>query len=200
MNAIIRQIKKNSAMALALLMGASVIGGASLCTIDAEAKNITKAAAKQSAYADAGVKAADVVRVKAKLDTNDGQQVYEVEFDTATTEYNYDISATDGRIIEKESEQITQPVVKKKAKAKANKSYISVDQAKQAALNHAKASAKQVTFNKAKLDKDDGKATYDIEFYDTMNEYEYEIDAYTGKVLDYDKAQLESGDDDDDDD
>ena len=38
-----------------------------------------------------------------------------------------------------------------------------------------------------KLDRDDGRQVYDVEFYTSdYKEYDYEIDAYTGAVLSYD--------------
>ena len=37
------------------------------------------------------------------------------------------------------------------------------------------------------MEKDDGKYKYEIEFSKGNVEYEYTIDAYTGKVLDFDK-------------
>ena len=59
--------------------------------------------------------------------------------------------------------------------------------AKSAALKHAGLSASNVTFTKAKLD--DGK--YEIEFVSGSAEYEYEIDAATGSVLEYDVERSE---------
>ena len=64
---------------------------------------------------------------------------------------------------------------------------ISEAEAKQIALTHAGLTADQVTFIKSGTDRDDGRVTYDVEFYTKDNkEYDYEIDPYTGEVLDYD--------------
>ena len=61
-----------------------------------------------------------------------------------------------------------------------------MDKAKSIALKHAGKSASSVSFTKAKLDKDDGKVVYEIEFRSGRTEYEYDIDAYSGKILEYD--------------
>ncbi|MBO6133828.1 MAG: PepSY domain-containing protein, partial [Lachnospiraceae bacterium] len=63
------------------------------------------------------------------------------------------------------------------------------------ALQKAGLKEKDVTFSKAKLENDDGKKEYDIEFYRGGYEYEYEIDALTGKITD---ESIEIDDDDDD--
>ena len=62
-----------------------------------------------------------------------------------------------------------------------------MEKAKEIALSHAALSADQVTFIKCKLETDDGRKKYDVEFYtDDQLEYDYEIDAYTGRILGYD--------------
>ena len=76
--------------------------------------------------------------------------------------------------------------VKKVKKATTNKSYIGANKAKEIALTHAGVSASKADFIKAKLDKDDGKRVYEVEFYQGTMEYEYTIDAYTGKILEWD--------------
>lgn len=64
---------------------------------------------------------------------------------------------------------------------------IGLETAKATALNHAKLTAAQVTFSKQKLDWDDGRQVYDIEFYTSdYKEYDYEIDAVTGAILEVD--------------
>ena len=73
-----------------------------------------------------------------------------------------------------------------------------MDKAKSIALNHTGVKASAATFTKAKLDKDDGHYDYEIVFYAGGVEYEYEIDATTGKIRDYDSERMEDDDWDDD--
>ena len=75
--------------------------------------------------------------------------------------------------------------------------YIGVDKAKSIALKDAGVSASSVTFTKAKLDKDDGVAVYEIEFYSGDTEYEYEINATSGAVRERDSEHRDYDDDDD---
>lgn len=61
---------------------------------------------------------------------------------------------------------------------------ISQEEAKKAALAHAGVAASDATFIKLELDWEDGRQVYDIEFFTSSRaEYEYEIDAATGKVV-----------------
>ncbi len=62
--------------------------------------------------------------------------------------------------------------------------HISLDQAKKTALDHAGLNENEVRFSSAKLENDDGKYEYDIEFYKDNVEYEYEINAVTGEIID----------------
>lgn len=62
---------------------------------------------------------------------------------------------------------------------------ITLEQAKEIALNHAGLTADAVYFEKAKLDYDDGMQIYEVEFISGNVDYEYEIDALTGAVWDY---------------
>lgn len=76
--------------------------------------------------------------------------------------------------------------------------YIGVDKAKSIALSNAGLSASSVTFTKAKLDRDDGVAVYDVEFYTSDMEYEYEINATTGEIRERDSEHRDFDDDWDD--
>ena len=62
--------------------------------------------------------------------------------------------------------------------------------AKEIALNHAGVKAADATVTKSKLDYDDGRQVYEIEFYVSgssgYTEYDYEIEAATGKIVSYD--------------
>ncbi len=64
---------------------------------------------------------------------------------------------------------------------------ISVEEAKTAALKHAGLDMDEVTFTKQKLEWENGRQVYEISFYaDDYMEFDYEIDAATGEVLESD--------------
>ncbi|OOB80052.1 MAG: hypothetical protein BEN19_06995 [Epulopiscium sp. Nuni2H_MBin003] len=65
-------------------------------------------------------------------------------------------------------------------------SLIDKEQAQSIAFNHAGVIAKDVTFVNTTLEYDDMRLEYDVEFILNGIEYDYEIDAITGMVLDYD--------------
>lgn len=62
---------------------------------------------------------------------------------------------------------------------------ISVDEAKEIALNHANLKSDQITYVKVDRDIDNNTEKYDIEFYHENKEYDYEINAVTGEILKY---------------
>ncbi len=61
---------------------------------------------------------------------------------------------------------------------------ITLEQAKTIALNDA--GLTDADFKKAKMDYDDGRTVYEIEFVYDNKEYDYEIDSSTGRILDTD--------------
>ena len=62
---------------------------------------------------------------------------------------------------------------------------ITLDRAKEIALDHAGLTTKDVTLPKVKKDHDDGKEVYEVEFHVGFNEYSYNIDVATGEILDF---------------
>lgn len=140
-------------------------------------------AAKNKALADAGLSASSVTFTKAKLDYDDRIAVYDIEFYTSTHEYEYEINASTGAVHDKSVEALKGNVTK--LNNSNTGSYISIDKAKEIAVGKAGLTVSGVTFIKAKLDYDDGRAVYDIEFYNGGVEYECEVDASTGAILDY---------------
>ena len=138
--------------------------------------------ANEIAISHAGLSSGSVSFVKAKLDTEDGVKVYDIEFHSSNVEYDYEINAATGAIVsfdqDIENYEIpTQPA----APTQAASSVISVDKAKQIALSHAGVSG--ASFKKVKLDKDDGVRVYEIEFKVGNVEYEYDIDASSGAII-----------------
>ena len=158
--------------------------------------------ANEIAISHAGLSSGSVSFVKAKLDTEDGVKVYDIEFYSGNVEYDYEINAATGAIVsfdqDIENHEIpTQPAAPTQpqsaaptqaatqpqtaAPTQAASSVISVDKAKQIALSHAGVSG--ASFKKVKLDKDDGVRVYEIEFKVGNVEYEYDIDASSGAII-----------------
>ena len=142
------------------------------------ANDIGLEAAKNAALADAGVSAADATFTEQKRDREDGVLVYDIDFYTATTKYEYEIDASTGAVREKKAESKTQ--------TGDNGAYIGLERAKEIALSHAGLSAGEVYLSKAKFEDDDGVKVYEIEFYKDRMEYEYTIHAATGRILEFD--------------
>lgn len=152
--------------------------------------------AKEIAMSHAGVSAGSVSFVKAKIDTEDGVKVYDIEFYSGNAEYDYEINSATGAIVSFDqdienyeiptqpqsaapTQSATQPQTA--APTQAASSVISVDKAKQIALSNAGVSG--ASFKKVKLDTDDGVRVYEIEFKVGNVEYDYDIDASSGAII-----------------
>ena len=186
-------VKRISTLSILGILGVSVLSG-SLNTFAAN-NYIGVEKAKSIALKDAGVSGATFV--KAKLETEDGVKVYDVEFYKANVEYDYEIDAITGKILEKDldienfsipmkkattNKQTTKATTKSKVKTSTKKAAkdIGVEKAKSIALKDAGVS--NVKFTKAKVDYENGIKVYDIEFRKGNKEYDYEIGAATGKI------------------
>lgn len=168
-----RKIVTGILLAMALL--ASTVPAA---LADAAKKEVIgTASAKTKALKDADLKESKVTFTKTKLKKEDGVRYYDIEFYTSSAEYEYEVHAYTGKILEKDVEKVKKTTNKK--------SYIGVKKAKEIALKDAGLTASKVEFIKAKLDKEDKKRVYEVEFYQGNTEYDYTIDAYTGKILEW---------------
>ena len=144
--------------------------------------------AKAAALRYAGLSDSDVTFKKTELDHSHGTQVYDIEFYTSDTKYDYEIDASNGTVLEKNIEQFqiqANPTTDSAINSSGN-DYIGVDRAKEIALNHAQLNESDVQFAKAKLENDDGGVEYEIEFYSGRTEYDYTIDAVSGNIIEYD--------------
>ncbi len=139
---------------------------------------IGKAKAKSIALNKAKVESS-----KAKnwsVDHKDSKNYYAVSFTTSSHKYSMRVNSETGKVTKYSKVEIKSE--------KSTNSYIGSDKAKEIAANHARGIGYEgeIHYTKAKLDKDDGRMVYEIEFYIDLVELEYEIDANTGAILEWD--------------
>ena len=143
------------------------------------ASYIGEAKAKEIALSHAGLNTAQVTFLRAVLDYDDGRAEYDVEFWSGSKEYDYEIDAATGTILSYDADIEGYTVYT----APHSSNDIGAEQAKAAALAHAGLSSSDAVMLYTKLDWEDGRRVYEVEFYSGNREYDYEIDAATGAVL-----------------
>lgn len=204
-------MKRKILATLIIGMGVSLVGCGNSTNSNMKnqlAPNITIEQAKEIALKHSNLTSDEVSFIKAEKDMDNGIEKYDIEFYYNNKEYDYEINAANGEIINydydvenynisgqqqsnsqqqqntqqqsnnQQQQDIHQPI---------NTSNISIDKAKEIALNHAGLSANQVSFIKAEKDMDDGIVKYDIEFYYNNREYNYEINANNGSIMSYEQ-------------
>ncbi|MBR4743101.1 MAG: PepSY domain-containing protein [Oscillospiraceae bacterium] len=172
-------------------------------TAEQNAPTLAEEEAVAIALKAAGKSESEVVFTEIKREHDDGREVYEIEFTVpGEAEYDYEIDAATGEILEHSTEKLVKPGIELVPEAQPATDpaatpalEITVEDAKRIALNHAGKSADEVVFEKAKREKDDGSWIYEVEFFvEGVSEYEYEIDAVTGEILEED-VEAWDGDD-----
>lgn len=146
---------------------------------------IGEEAAKRIALENAGLAESAVSALTVKLDTNDRFVHYDVDFVSGDYEYEYEIAAYTGDIIDIDKDY------EKNLKAEKTSGSVTVseEEAVEIALKHAGVSRSDVKKLKAELDRDDLIRHYEIEFECNGYEYEYDINAKTGKIMSSEKER-----------
>lgn len=158
--------------------------------------------AQEAALKAADIEAADADISATTLSEVAGVACYKVEFTSGEYAYSYTINAQTGAVMEMSSqEQNAQAsgtqteVADSAAPAPAQTSAAApaqnatgtgtVDEAaaQKIALEHAGVKAADATITKSKLDYEDGRQVYDIEWYAGGAKYDYEIAADTGEII-----------------
>lgn len=195
-------------------------------TADDRGSYIDAEQAKSIALESVGVSSSKATFTKVQLDETDRPAIYDIDFYTSANAYDFEINAVSGEIEEKSSEAITsqssavlpssssqtaasQPTQDSSAQAaspaqtqpapatqpsSSSSEYIGVAKAKSIAKKDAGISI--ATFTKEELDSDDGVKIYEIEFISGNREYDYSINAYTGKILERDSERIDDDYDD----
>lgn len=145
--------------------------------------------AKAIALKKAGLSADGLTSYEIELDTHKGIMVYDVEFTAGGFEFDCEISASTGEIVkfEKEYDDDGPSVSAPKQNGGTEAGEITLEKAKEIALNHAGVKAVDAIELEVKPDQKDGRSVYEIEFKSGGYEYEYEIDTATGTILEFDK-------------
>ena len=173
------------------------------------AETMTASEAEDAALAVVGLAREEVLFSRTEFDVEHGVFVWEVEFQHEAWEYDFTLDAVDGTVLAQtkeydpapadtaapapDSPAVTQPPatsnthVQEKPAAQTTSSVLTAEEATDIALTHASLSKADVTHLKTEQDRDDGVLIWEIEFRQGRAEYEYEIHAQTGKVLDWER-------------
>ena len=143
-----------------------------------DANGISVEDAKTIALNHAGLSADEVAFVIAKFDNDIFVPHYDIEFTADGYEYDYEINAATGTIIDYDKELDDD----KQSKADSS-DYITAEKAKEIVLQHVGLSEKDISGYKCELDADDLIPHFEIEFISEKYEYEYEINAKTGNIM-----------------
>lgn len=138
---------------------------------------IDEAQARSIALEHAGVAESDAKFYRVERDSDDGRAVYEVEFYSGNTEYDYEISAETGEILSYDSDIEGWAAQSGNAEGSA----VTLEQARELVLERVPgAAASDVQIEQ---ERDDGRDIYEGEVYYDRTEYEFEIDASTGSFI-----------------
>ena len=189
-------MKRNTAAAMIL---AAIAGSLAGCGRIAD---IGKDKAADIALEDASLSESDVTRLRISKDTDNGKGIYEVEFTMNTTEYEYEILASNGDILSADFKELQgssdpQPQGSSDPQPQGSGSHdssnhgavpqadvqISSEQASKLALDRVPGATEQDL--KIELDYDDGYYKYEGDIIYDQKEYEFEIDANTGDFLEW---------------
>lgn len=199
-------------IAVCLLAGLVALAGCN-SSQTASASYIGVEAARSAALKDAGETEGDFTN--ATLEERDGTIYYDVEFTAGGAKYEYAVDALTGSIIEAKKEggesqssssqtssssssqassqsgssqsgsSLSSTPKAESSQASGTTGLITEEEAANIAKEHAQVT--DCTMLPVKLDRDDGRQVYDVEFFTADGkEYDYEIDAATGEVLSYD--------------
>ncbi len=196
--------KRNTAAAMILAAIAVSLAGCGRIA------DIGKDKAADIALEDANLSESDVTRLRISKDTDNGKGIYEVEFTMNTTEYEYEILASNGDILSADFKELQgssdpqpqgsndpQPQGSSDPQPQGSGSHdssnhgavpqadvqISSEQASKLALDRVPGATEQDL--KIELDYDDGYYKYEGDIIYDQKEYEFEIDANTGDFLEW---------------
>lgn len=151
---------------------------------------ITEEEAKSIAFQDAGIEEAQVTGVRVHQEYDDRREKYEVDFYADNREYDYDIDCGTGEILSKDSEierDFGQGEVLQGSQEVSGT--ITREEALKIVLERVEGATEQDV--RMELEKDDGYWRYEGELYYNQREYEFELNAETGEVLEWSEEGID---------
>lgn len=155
----------------------------SLIVTETAPGSISMDTAKSIAMNDAGVSGEACSYSAAKLDWEDGRQVYDVDFFVNGIEYEYEILASDGSILKKKQDAEWGKNSGNPGGSAAGQ--LTMDQARQKVAERIAGVDPANVY--IKEDYDDGRLKYEGEVYYNQTKYEFELDAATGAFTDWEE-------------
>ena len=145
--------------------------------------SISREEALKIALADVGLEESQVYDLSIEQDRKKGTAVYEVDFDTEDTAFDYTIDAATGAITRMDSSPKQLLGQDAAAAAQQSEELIGRESALAAALADAGLAENDVYDIGIELDRRLRSVCYEVDFETASTEYEYDIDAVTGEVL-----------------
>ena len=143
-------------------------------------KIISLEEAKAISLEKLGLSEDKVVFIKAQHTEKDNDKVYEIDFTYNSTQYEFTISQTNGEILtSKETVLVALGITDGK-----NDGLITKEQAMNIVLARVKGATKK-NFVKINLEREKNRLVYDGDLVYKGKEYDFEIDAKTGNVLEW---------------
>lgn len=147
-----------------------------------QSEGITADEAKTIALSHAGIDSSDVMFIQAQEDRDDGQSVYDVEFYAGNQEYDYEILKSTGDILSYDYNIEGYSQTQESGKS------VSIEETKKNML--AKVSGASEQNIRIWEEKDDGCVTYKGQIIYSDTEYDFEVDASTGQILEWSSERL----------
>ena len=145
---------------------------------------IDEVEAEDIALLDAGVSGDDTEYFRTKMDRDHGRIVYEIEFSDGHHKYEYSIAADGGRILEYSEEVVRQ-------RRGNSGDIISIEEATRIALERVPGATEKDI--RIRAERDDGRRIYEGSIWYDRTEYEFEIDAVSGRIIEWDRDRERDG-------
>ncbi len=152
--------------------------------------SIDEMAAQAAALAHAGQTVETITNLQIERDMENGRIIYEIKFSVGGVEYEYDVDATTGEIVDIDTDNDND---------NDQTAAITAEQALATALAAVGIGAEQATDIDTDLNEDNDNLYYEVSFTYNGIDYEYTISATTGEVVNVEQEQNDDGIDDNDD-